>query len=395
MKFFCCFLCLFISIDAMSRTIGTGEWSLGVSQLESDTHYGGNINYTLNNENNFQNTSIGLLAEHSTNDEGTSIFNQHSKLYQSDILSLNLNNEMFLYKPSLNWITEGNFEYTKLIGSQEENDDWSLKTGPSINRSLRKDLSILADVFYGKTYSNGNESENQEYGLVLNKVFPSSNELRFMLDQECWDYVDDQINDNCIQEYSSEYEIKGRDHILAMMVGAAVIDDTQENIYDVTYAYQFSPLDQLKISYRKDKSNLKSRIENIESLASQPVTVVTKERKIEINKSLSRLSLSVDASQINYESEFGDLKEINSGIQIKYALRTPACLSCSLIFMNRKNDLQVSKYEEQFFGINYPMRRNMIGLLTVRRTKDQLLGTYFSLNFQLQYRSDRALIAAE
>jgi len=63
--------------------------------------------------------------------------------------------------------------------------------------------------------------------------------------------------------------------------------------------------------------------------------------------------------------------------------------------MNRKNDLQVSKYEEQFFGINYPMRRNMIGLLTVRRTKDQLLGTYFSLNFQLQYRSDRALIAAE
>ena len=395
MKNLLCIIFWLFPITGFASALGTGSWSLGVSQFESETEYGADLEYELDYETNNQTSSLFVAGSHSTGEILNSGITAHTKLYERERIIVGMDNDVYLLNPSIHWISAVEFESTELFQNQQKQEKWGIFTGPSLSRNIRRDVLLNSQFKLGRDYSNENISDTREFELLASKQFPSTNTFNLLYDNTCWDYTNDNLEDNCIDSLAGEYVVNGSHHSIELKLGESKIDESKEAIYALGYFYRASTNNEIRLQHIKEVSNLKSRLNDITSLLTISEAVTTEETSIEFNKTFKRLNVSLNAMNREYETSLGRVSEKERLIEFKYSLRSKVCTSCSLILSSKASTVFGSEFEEQFFGLDYPIRRHLIGALTLRRTHNEIQGEFYSLNLQIKYSGDSRLIMTE
>jgi len=394
MKYLIFITLLVVHVTCLGRVLGDGEWTVGVSQHGKDTEIGAGLQYDFSHDSTYQLTRLNLSSEQSSSSDRSTNVNTHSRIYEIDKSSASLNHSLF-FNSSINWQTYGNYDRSFLARTDSSNESWNFRTGPALYRKIRQDLTISGEVVSGRMKANNIESEIGRISLSGIKILPSYNEIGLSGERYCTDYDNEQYIDSCLDRVVAQYTIKGRNHVIDFTLGETIVDDTSEEVYGLSYRYNFSNTDRFNISYVKERTNLSTGIATIDTILADPSVTSKEEGKIGLQKSFKRLDLSGDVSRTVYENDQGTFTDKSAGVHLRYSLRSNMCGSCSLIYYQRKNELVNTSYEEQFFGVDFPVRPKLMGMLNIRRTKDLVVGEYYSLNFQIRYSSDRILVTAE
>ena len=385
MRFFLLFLMIFFNASYGS-VIGTGTASVGISKFKHTTEYGADLDYQLKTESLYQKTQLSLYSEYTSSDTESSLYNDHSQLYGGDLTSISIQNSLPIYSSLITWNTDSNFESRALSFVSDESEDWYWDTGPDITKYIRRDFIIEAGIKSGESDINGLLSNNTESNFIVTKILSNTTSLNLIYNYLCWDYRREQQIDNCRAQYGLSLNIMTRNSVVDLDVGQSVIDDTASNTYSLKFNYKINSKDSLSIDLSEEVGNLKSRLDIFDIDGVNPAEITTESKKIEYMKIISRTSISLFYEESEYRSDqTDDQNEKISSAKIKYELGEGICRSCDVIFTRKNNTINELSWYMNAIGMEYPISRNMLLNVTLRHSKDEVLGEYNSLNLQVRY----------
>jgi hypothetical protein len=377
---------IFFIHDSHGSLTGSGIASVGISKLQDETEVGADLTYELESNSSYHETEVSIFTEYTSSKSGVQLFNDHRRLYDTDLTMISVDNRIPMVSSLMNWNTESNFESKELTLTSDRSEDWYWATGPEIKKYVRRDIFFETITRYGKSKLNDQLSTNKETEFSIGKNLSSNKTLKIGYSYLCWDFENIKAMDNCniIHDFTLDY--KTRNSLINLSIGESIIDDTKSTVYGMNINYNINSKDKLILNAKKENGNLKSRLDfsTIDNL--DPVSIEIDTKRIEYIKKLSRTSFSFYYEKSKFTSDqISSMTEKVNNIEIKYLLSGSLCYGCSLIISNKVNDRNGLDWRLLTAGIEYPISRNTRIYLTIRHSNDEIFGAYNSLNFQIKY----------
>jgi hypothetical protein len=377
---------VFFIYESHGALKGSGTASIGVSQLKDDTEVGADLMYELSSDSAYQETDVSIFTEYTSSDSDVQLFNDHRRLYDSDLTSVSVSNRISIIPSLLSWSTDSNIESQESTLTSVRSEDWFWESGPQIKKYIRRDLYVETDASYGESKQNDLLSRNAEGELRISKDLSTNKVLGMRYNHLCWNYDDSEAIDNCNISYGISLNYNTRNSVVDLSVGESMIDTTKTTIYGLNVNYNINSKDSLVLNATKENGNLKSRLDFVGTDNLDPALVTVEMQSIEYVKQISRTSVSIFYEESHLQTEQADgVTEKIKNIDVRYLLSDGICRSCSLLISETVTTQEGLKSNLLAVGIEYPISRNTLANLTVRHSKDEIFGEYNSLNFQIRY----------
>jgi len=376
---------LIASPCAIAQLNGEGQASFGLSKIDNVSAYGTSLDYALSHRSNIETSSMALIFDYASDDKGAALPKGHAKLYEKNLATLTLDNELHLIRPNINWVNGFSYESSTIKVSDQKTETWNVKTGPTYRKSIRKDLVLDFSVNYQKDHGQTNDTESQEALLGITKRFSSGNSIGIQYEKNCWEYDNNTLVNDCLDEVMANYQLLGSRYSLNMSYGVSLLADSKEEVYSIRYSFSARETDQIEIRYDKQVSNLRSQMQRVESLVDIPPTVLKESYAATYTKQFRRSFLQIYSEKDTYTAETIKAVDKGYGVSFRYVLGNRVCPTCSIRIDHSVDEVIGLEFKESNIAFDYPLSKHLVSGLAARKTQDELQGNYYSFHFQISY----------
>lgn len=371
---------------ANAATLGTGELTIGSSLDNEESYQGFTAGYNIESETAIQRWQASGSFEYSSAKNRPSALNGHQYLYDKNAASGSVDHLLKTPSPYFSVISGAEYKQTGEVDvSGDRLYDWSGYTGPSFSKYIRQDIKLLLNANFGRQFINDYHSENQYWDIRLNKNFNRMSNLELVYSEDCWDYKDDQVTDNCQVLVEGVYSVKTASTVVNISYGESRIDNTNEEIYGMDVNYKLSQTDSLILSSQRETSNLKNILEIKDNIdLNLPNTKIIR-NAVTYNRKFQRFSAVLELNETEYETEALTILEKEKYAFGSYLLGSNQCPICSVEIEFLENEKVVDSWKTWSVGLRYPLKRHWNTFISMQKTTQNSGDELTSLNFQLNY----------
>ncbi len=387
-----------------ASTTGQAKLTAGLSADNKDVYKGIAIDYSLQSDSHIQSWSTTFNYDYSDAENRPSAISGHQYLYSTSAISAGFSHEIKTRTPFVVWNTGGDYRQSGEVDiSGNRRYNWSSFTGPRFNKNIRQDISVGINIIQGLQFVNDEYAYNTTWDMQLTKRFTGMVSLGAQVQQECWEYDETLLEDNCRDSYNLVYSAIGSSSDLRISLGQTLMNDQAEMLYGIGLTYQLNSINSLSISSERRNRTFKDIVVSIDNSAiASTIGTSVNIHTVSYSRQVKRILFSADITKTIYKDDEsnsntdinmnGNTEEQERSVSASYLFSNKICLYCSLEYQYIKSQQVINNWTSWNLGIKYPFKKNMNGLLSLRQTTQDTGENITSINLQLNYDGKTALV---